>query len=112
MKTLIILAIMLWASSLYARDVSLEWDANTEPDLAGYNIYQAPRMGNLTGAWVKIDSSSTTGYIVTGLPDGQNFAWLVTAYDEAGNESFASNLAELYDRTPPANPMNLRKVGP
>ena len=108
--TFFALIFLLSASVTFAMDVTLQWDPNSEPDLAGYNIYQADRMGNLTGAWNKIGTSSTTGYVVTGLPDTQNFAWLVTAYDNAGNESFASNMAELHDRTSPMNPMNLEIV--
>jgi hypothetical protein len=34
----LVLVILLRGSS-YAMDVSLAWDANTEPDLAGYLLY-------------------------------------------------------------------------
>ena len=103
----VLLAMFLMASFVHAADVTLTWDANTEPDLTGYKIYQADRIGNATGAWAEIDTSITNTYIVVGIDIANNYAWLVSAYDSQGNESFVSNMVELYDRTPPGPPINL-----
>lgn len=96
-----------WA---FAADVTLQWDANTEPDLAGYLVYQADRIADHTSAWQKITPELITEptFVVIGLADA-NYAWLVVAVDTEGNPSFVSNMVERYDRTPPLPPGNLRK---
>lgn len=109
MLTAIFLTILFPALALGA-DITIQWDANTEPDLAGYYVYQANRMGDTTTSWQRITPTlvTETSFVVTGLDDG-NYAWLVTAVDTQGNESFVSNMVERYDRTPPSSPINLRK---
>lgn len=109
MQLLIIILIMLPLLA-FGADVTLQWDANTEPGLAGYHVYQADRFDDKTGPWAKITSDLVTEatYIVIGLDD-KNYAWLVTAVDTEGNQSFVSNMVERYDRTPPFSPTNLRK---
>lgn len=94
------------------RDVTLVWDPNTEPGLAGYYVYQADRFEDKTGAWQKItpDLVTETIFLVTGL-DAGNYAWMVTAVDAAGNENFVSNMVERFDRTAPLAPKNVRKGG-
>lgn len=64
----------------------LSWDANTEPDLAGYRVYYgtAPRAYQLS-----VDVGNTTTYVVTGLGAGAYY-FAVTAYDNAGTEGFYS----------------------
>lgn len=110
-SVLVVGAILLFATLAYAADVILEWDANTEPDLAGYYVYQAEKIGPKTTAWVKItpDLITVATFTVTGL-DHKNYAWQVTAVDAEGEESFVSNMVERYDRTPPTNPKNLREI--
>ena len=95
-----------WA---FAADVTLQWDANTEPDLAGYYVYQSDRIGDKTTAWVKItqDMITVVTFTVTGL-DSSNYAWMVTAVDTQGNESFVSNMVDRYDKIPPFAPSGLR----
>lgn len=67
---------------------TLAWDANTEPELAGYRIYYgtAPRT---YGA--PIDVGNVTTYKVQGLTRGQRYYFAATAYDAVGNESGFSN---------------------
>jgi len=70
---------------------SLAWNANTEPDLAGYNIYRAtapsvPLTGPLNGA----TPYTGTTFINTGLTNGTTYYYVVTALDTSGNESPAS----------------------
>jgi fibronectin type 3 domain-containing protein len=115
MKTLLftLLTILTFClSTALAGDVTLEWDPNTEPDLAGYYVYQAERIGDKTTPWERIttDLFTQTIFIVTALSD-KNYAWMVTAVDTRGNESFVSNMVERFDRTPPGQPKNLRKYG-
>lgn len=91
-------------------DVTLAWDPNTESELAGYKLYQAEKIGNTTTAWslvAEIPAGTETHTII--IDDYKNYAWLVTAYDAAGNESFVSNMVERYDRVPPGYVKNFRK---
>lgn len=68
--------------------VALIWNANTEPDLAGYNVYRSdngkpPRRINrdLVGTPIFHDSS---------VERGRAYAYRVTAVDREGNESLPS----------------------
>lgn len=79
-------------------DVTLGWDANTEPDLAGYRIYYKtgssgdPYDG--TGATEgnsPIDVRNTITYKVAGLIDGVIHFFVVTAYDDQEREGDYSN---------------------
>ena len=106
----LILILVLFPVFAFAVDVTLEWDTNTEPGIAGYYVYQADRFEDKTGPWQRITPDLVTEviFIVTGL-DNANYAWQVTAIDASGNESFVSNMVERFDRTPPLAPGNLRK---
>jgi fibronectin type 3 domain-containing protein len=71
-----------------AAQVNLSWNANTEPDLAGYSI----RYGTSSRSYTtKITVGKTTQYTVTGLSAGQTYYFAATAYDTSGNESGYSN---------------------
>lgn len=110
---IVLIALVLLASPANAREVTLQWDPNTEPDLSHYTLYQADRFADKTGAWqnVKEIPAEQTTTIIT-VEDGKNFAWYLTASDNSGNQSRPSNMVELYDRTPPADPVNLHKPQP
>ena len=107
--TLFIILLFIPSTALGA-DVTLQWDPNPEPDIAGYHIYQADRIGDKTTAWQRITTNLVTEtiFIITDLDDN-NYAWMVTAMDTTGNESFVSNMVERFDRTPPGYPKNLTK---
>ena len=79
---LIISALLLcFQASIYAKDVTLQWDANTEPDLDHYVIYwgiyfdppYAYNSGNI--------NKSLTNYTVTGLSDGKIYYFAVKAFN-------------------------------
>jgi hypothetical protein len=115
------------AKLAFPMDVTLAWDANTEPDLKGYNIYYRPDSSgdgilatyDGTGAYegdspiemlLGEDENSDAGtaqFTVTGLPDGQIYFFVVTAYDNEfpANESNPSNEVNTtstpLDTTPP-----------
>ena len=82
------IALFSVTASAYALDVTLAWDANTEPDLAGYKLYYKtdaagpPYTG--TGATEgdsPIDVFDVTQYTIHGLANGVTYYFVVTAYD-------------------------------
>lgn len=69
--------------------VYLSWLANTESDVAGYRIYQAPCASGSSCPYTRIGSVSgrtATDFTVTGLTNGVTAYYAVAAYDFAGNE--------------------------
>ncbi|MGD8334649.1 MAG: fibronectin type III domain-containing protein, partial [Desulfobacterales bacterium] len=71
-----------------AEDVTIGWDANTEPELAGYKIYWGTSSGNYTSSK---DVGKTTTATIDGVEEGTTYNLVVTAYDNQGNESGYSN---------------------
>ena len=99
------LAIVASPALAGAVTVTLAWDANTEPELTGYRIYQLG--GCSDPAFVQVlEVGLVTTATITGLPQGKH-GWVATAYDSVGNESGYSNCVEY---APPHPPGNLRLV--
>jgi len=72
------------ASMAVAADATLQWDPNTEPDLAGYKLYYGFQTGNYE---YTIDVGNETTYTVTGLEENQPVYFVATAYNANGDES-------------------------
>lgn len=88
-----ILLILVLTSMAYAAEyaVTFGWDANTEPDLAGYKMYRATQSGAYTAPYATIPDPNATQYITQLTnPVGKQF-FVITAFDDAGNESGYSN---------------------
>lgn len=66
--------------------VTLSWNANGESDLAGYKVYRATNSGGY-GAPIATLTAGTTQYVSSGLAKGFTYFFVITAYDQAGNES-------------------------
>jgi Putative binding domain, N-terminal len=76
------------AQTAQAVAVTLEWDANSESNLAGYKVYY----GFLSRSYsVSIDVGKTTSHTVTGLQVGVPYYFAATAYDTSYQESGYSN---------------------
>lgn len=73
-----------------ASSVTLDWNPNTEPDLAGYRIYAATSSGAY-GAAIATAPANATSQVVTGLQPGVTYFFVITAFDAAGNESARSD---------------------
>jgi len=94
---LFFLIVLLSTVPVYAADVTLAWDSNSESDLEGYGVYF--RMGtpgppyDLSGYVTTGELSNPTNptFTVTGLDKGARYYFAVTAYDTDGNESYFSN---------------------
>lgn len=78
--------------------VRVNWAANTEPDLAGYNVYRAFVSG---GPYSRINSSlvATNSYLDASAPDTTTLWYEVTAQDGTGNESARSAPTRVILRT-------------
>lgn len=106
----ILAAVAIWMMSYnaHARDVSLAWDASE--GAATYNVYRSEQTNNTWDGWIMIGSEQTAlTYIDTTAPDACAM-WVVTAVNDSGTESAASNPATDCPivAVPPGPPMNIR----
>jgi hypothetical protein len=85
---LISFLIIVTNSNAYSADVTLAWDPNSEPDLAGYVLYWGTSSRSYT---FSNDVGNTTTHTISGLSIGQTYYITVTAYDTSANESGYSN---------------------
>jgi len=69
---------------LMAGTITLAWDANIEPDLAGYKIHYGLSSGDYTTI---IDVKNVTEVKLDGFANGKTYYFAATAYDEDNNES-------------------------
>ena len=79
--------------------VRLEWDANSEPDIAEYKVYWGPQSGAPNQSR-KVGNVTTA--TVDNLDEGTTYFFTVTAFNRAGLESGPSN--EVFDTTPSQPP--------
>jgi hypothetical protein len=92
--------LVLWSGTAWG--ATLTWNANSEPDLAGYRIYQCSQLP-CTRASGNASSLATVG-TVTGFNIGTPAVtqhYFITAYDFANNESTESGLTTF---TPAGSP--------
>ena len=89
-------------------EVSLTWSANGEPDLVGYNLYRSTTAGSGHGL-VNTGLISGLSYLDTGLTNGVQVHYVLTAVNGTGEESNPSIevSATPSDTTPPAVPTGL-----
>jgi K319-like protein/Big-like domain-containing protein len=94
--TVLLLAYVLmfqFAGSVHAQSVTLAWDANTDPNLAGYRVYRSQQSG--------VYSSSLNGALLTAasftdstVQAGRTYYYVVTAISTTGLESGYSGEAQ------------------
>ncbi len=70
--------------------VTLSWLANEEADLAGYKIYRGTVSGGY-GSPIAVLDKGATSHTISGLENGTTYFFVITAYDDSGNESAYSN---------------------
>jgi hypothetical protein len=76
--------------------IDLTWTPNTDPDLAGYNIYR--HIANEPPIKVNADLVKTPSFHDTGVKAGMKYFYSVSAVDLRGNESVKS--AETSEAVP------------
>ncbi len=78
-----------------AAEVNLEWDANTEHDLAGYRIYYGTSSGVYSHS---VDVGNVVQTTVSGLFEDVTYYFVATAYNDGEDESGYSNeISWAYD---------------
>lgn len=65
--------------------IDITWTANTEPDLAGYNVYR--HTGNDPAVKINSDLVKTPRFADPGVQPGMKYFYSVSAVDLRGNES-------------------------
>jgi len=81
---LIFLFLLIPSPPLFAAQVKLAWDPNSETNLAGYRLYYGTAPGIYDQA---IDVGNQTDYLLTELEAERSYFFAVTAYNTAGHES-------------------------
>jgi fibronectin type 3 domain-containing protein len=86
--------------------VVVTWTANTEPDLAGYNLYRGTTSGGPYPTLVNTVLIAGTTFTDTGLTNGVTMYYVLTAVDTLANESVPSAQASAapLDNGAPAPP--------
>ncbi len=69
-------------------DVTLAWDASTNPIVAGYNIYYGAASGTYTG---KASTGLANSLTISNLAGGATYYFAATTYSAAGTESALSS---------------------
>jgi hypothetical protein len=83
--------LFIWPGFAKAADVTLAWDPNQEPAVAGYKVFNGLASRNYNGT---VDVGNWTSCIVSGLEPGKTYYFAAKAYDLAGNESdYSSEIA-------------------
>ena len=67
-----------------AASVTLGWDPNEEPDVAGYKLYYGKASGTYESV---VDVGNQTTYTISGFIEGEDYYFAVTAYNVYGLES-------------------------
>ena len=82
---LLMIITMVHAQAM-AASVRISWNANTESNLRGYNVYY----GTMSHVYSKsIDAGNFTSVDIDGLKAGKTYYVAVTAYNAAGESDFS-----------------------
>jgi len=77
----------LTATATGSTSIDLDWNNNTETDLAGYKIYRSTTGGFTPGSENFITQVTTSSYSDTELTPNTTYYYRVTAVDTSGNQS-------------------------
>jgi hypothetical protein len=87
--TIAFLSTFAFCACLDAASVTLAWDPNKEPDVAGYRLYYGTPAGSFGTV---VNTGNVTNHTVTDLRQGASYAFYVTCYNTSGLESEPSNV--------------------
>lgn len=96
-------AVALWSGTAWG--ATLAWDANQEPDLAGYRVYQCTQQpcGRTYGTATLFATLGKVTTLNIGTPVVTRY-YVITAYDSANNESTESNVVTVAPASAPPPP--------
>jgi hypothetical protein len=84
----VLCALFLGIARPAAASITLAWDANTEPDIAGYIVQYGPTSAPFT---VSVDVGNVTTWTFTSAVTGTAYGFQVVAYNLLGERSSPSN---------------------
>ncbi len=87
---LLLLALATSPTARGAQSAFLSWDPSPDPSVVGYNIYYGGESGSYTNL---VSVGDLQGGVVSGLDEGATYYFVVTAFDDLGQESVFSNEA-------------------
>jgi N-acetylneuraminic acid mutarotase len=72
--------------------VRIDWSANTEPDLAGYNVFRSTSLPVSTSGTPLNGATKLSGttYLDSGVANGTTYHYVVQAVDQSGNKAASS----------------------
>jgi hypothetical protein len=103
MKSILLIAVI--AGKALAVDLTYEWDANTETNLAGYRLHWGPASRKYTNA---ITTTATTATVSNVVPGAIYYAAATAFVRHGTNETQSEYSAELAFVVPPTAPKGLR----
>ena len=82
---ILMLPVIAWSAA-----ITMTWDRNQEPDIAGYRIYYGTQSGIYDNTVTIYDSANLPlerSYTVDGLSEGVTYYFALKTFDQAGQES-------------------------
>ena len=87
MLLLLLSLLLTMVTTASAADVTLSWNPNTEPDLAGYKIYQSTISGQYGAPVATLGKVTQYTLTLPQLTVDTTYFFVITAHDLAGNDS-------------------------
>jgi hypothetical protein len=118
-KLFLVLVLLLMATQVWAMDVKLACDPNSESDLAGYRIYWSQASGSYSTSQMQqfplsVITPATPQFTIVNLDETKTWYFVATAYDTENLESGYSNeVSVLWDGVtgvPPGVPSGLKPM--
>jgi hypothetical protein len=78
------------AATVEGATVSLAWNPNPEPDIAGYRLSYGTTSGQYT---TSVDVGNTTSYTLTNLSSGLTYYFVLQAYNVAGTSPYSNEVS-------------------
>ena len=111
---IVLLTVLFFTGTALSAEVCLEWNPNSEPDLAGYRIFHHVEGQDYIYESPSWEGTATT-CCISGLFEGETYYFVARAYDTEALESGDSNEVSTYItpahvNTPPAAPGMLKVI--